>query len=66
MIMNIGTLAYLQAANAVLTSSSYFLHFPKALVQFFKALANFFALEDTSKRIIRTKKTFANTYNHIF
>jgi len=38
----------LQAANAVLTSSSYFLHFPKALVQFFKALANFFALEDKS------------------
>jgi len=39
----------LQACKAVLTSSSYFLHLPKAFVQFFKALANFFALEDKSQ-----------------
>jgi len=39
----------LQACNAVPTSSSYFLHFPKALVQFFKALANVFALADKSQ-----------------
>jgi len=42
----------LQAANAVLTSSSYFRHFPKALVQFFRALANFLEFEDKSQVLI--------------
>jgi len=41
-----------QAWIAVPTSSSYFLHFPKALVQFFSALANSFDCADKSHVLI--------------
>ena len=47
--MNARTLTYLQAARAGLTSSSYFLHFPKVAVHFFNAVAKFLAFLDTKK-----------------
>jgi len=54
-LLNLDTsfeLSWLQAARAVPTSSSYFLHFPKVAVQFFNALAKFFADEDKSQDLM--------------
>jgi len=44
--------SWLQAAIAVPTSSSYFLHFPKVDVHFFNALAKFFAFVDKSQDLM--------------